>query len=78
MMQQCLDAMDIDSAATVLDIGTADFFAPMLQVLKRLLPKSGAMSEGDARAWSDAMMKRSEEGTYFAATNFYSYVATRR
>jgi SAM-dependent methyltransferase len=65
-------------AHVVADIGTADFFAPTLQALKRLLPKSGAMSESDAGAWADAMMKRSEEGTYFGASNFYSYVAKRR
>jgi ubiquinone/menaquinone biosynthesis C-methylase UbiE len=62
----------------VADIGTADFFAPTLQSLRRLLPKSGATSESEANAWADAMMQRSEEGTYFAAGNFYSYVATRR
>ncbi len=62
----------------VADIGTADFFAPTLQALRRLLPKSGATSEGEANAWADAMMKRSAEGTYFAASNFYSFVAIRR
>lgn len=65
-------------ADVVADIGTADFFAPTLQALRRLLPKSGAMSESDAHAWADAMLKRSEEGTYFAASNFYSFVAVRR
>jgi len=64
-------------AHVVADIGTADFFAPTLQALRRLLPKSGATSERDAGAWADAMVKRSEEGTYFAASNFYSYVAVR-
>jgi ubiquinone/menaquinone biosynthesis C-methylase UbiE len=62
----------------VADIGTADFFAPTLQALRRLLPKSGATSEGEANAWADAMMRRSAEGTYFASSNFYSYVAVRR
>jgi SAM-dependent methyltransferase len=62
----------------VADIGTADFFAPMLQVLRKLLPKSGALSESETNAWADAMLKRSAEGTYFAASNFYSYVAVRR
>jgi SAM-dependent methyltransferase len=65
-------------AYVVADIGKADFFAPGLQALARLLPRSGAMTEGEARAWVDAMLKRSEEGTYFGASNFYSYVATRR
>jgi SAM-dependent methyltransferase len=64
-------------AHVVADIGKADFFAPGLQALARLLPKSGAMSQSEARAWVDDMMKRSEEGTYFGASNFYSYVAIR-
>jgi hypothetical protein len=65
-------------ANVVADIGKADFFAPGLQSLIKLLPKSGAMSEGEARAWVDRVTKRSDEGTYFAASNFYSFVAARR
>lgn len=65
-------------AYVVADIGKADFFAPGLQSLLRVLPKSGAMSEGEARTWVDALLKQSEEGTYFGASNFYSYVARRR
>jgi ubiquinone/menaquinone biosynthesis C-methylase UbiE len=70
--------MTASFAYVVADIGKADFFAPALQALARLLPRSGAMSQSDARAWVDAMQKRSEEGTYFGACNFYSYVAVRR
>lgn len=65
-------------AYVVADIGKADFFAPALQALARLLPSSGALSESEARAWVDAMLERSDEGTYFGASNFYSYVAVRR
>lgn len=64
-------------AHVVADIGKADFFAPGLQALARLLPKSGAMSESEARALVDALMKQSDAGTYFGASNFYSYVAVR-
>jgi ubiquinone/menaquinone biosynthesis C-methylase UbiE len=65
-------------AHVVADIGRADFFAPGLQSLLRVLPRSGAMSESEAQAWVNAMLKRSEQGTYFGASNFYSYVARRR
>jgi ubiquinone/menaquinone biosynthesis C-methylase UbiE len=65
-------------AHVVADIGKADFFAPGLQSLLRVLPRSGAMSESEARGWVNAMLRRSEEGTYFGASNFYSYVAKRR
>ena len=70
--------LEVSFAHVVADIGRADFFAPGLQSLVRVLPKSGAMSESEARAWVNVMLKQSDEGTYFGASNFYSYVATRR
>jgi ubiquinone/menaquinone biosynthesis C-methylase UbiE len=70
--------LEASFAHVVADIGRADFFAPGLQSLVRVLPKSGAMSESEARAWVNAMLRQSDEGTYFGASNFYSYVATRR
>ncbi len=70
--------LEASFAHVVADIGSADFFAPGLQSLVRVLPKSGAMSESEARAWVNAMLRQSDEGTYFGASNFYSYVARRR
>jgi SAM-dependent methyltransferase len=70
-------AMVASFAHVVADIGEADFFAPSLRALARLLPKSGAMGETEARAVVDALLKQSDEGTYFGASNFYSYVAMR-
>ncbi|HTT36309.1 MAG TPA: methyltransferase domain-containing protein [Burkholderiales bacterium] len=64
-------------AYVIADIGKADYFAPGIQALLRLLPSAGATTESEARDWVAAMMKRSDEGTYFGASNFYSYVATR-
>ena len=64
-------------ANVVADIGKADFFASGLESLIALLPKAGAMSEAEARSLVDAAIKQSNEGTYFAATNFYSFVAMR-
>jgi SAM-dependent methyltransferase len=69
--------LEASFAHVVADIGKADFFAPGLQSMLRLLPTAGAMSESEARAWVDAMMRRSDAGIYFGATNFYSYVAMR-
>jgi ubiquinone/menaquinone biosynthesis C-methylase UbiE len=62
----------------VADIGKADFYAAAIQSLLRLLPKSGAMTAPEAQAWVDTMQRRSEQGIFFAATNYYSYVARRR
>jgi 2-polyprenyl-3-methyl-5-hydroxy-6-metoxy-1,4-benzoquinol methylase len=64
-------------ADVVADIGKADFFASGLESLIALLPKAGAMSEAEARSLVDAAIEQSNEGTYFAATNFYSFVAMR-
>jgi ubiquinone/menaquinone biosynthesis C-methylase UbiE len=61
----------------IADIGTADFWASALQSFVRLLPKASAMTEGDAKAWADAMFKRSDQGVFFGASNYYSFVATR-
>jgi SAM-dependent methyltransferase len=70
--------LEVSFAHVVADIGKADFFAPGLQSLVRVLPKSGAMSDSEARAWVNIMLAQSDEGTYFGASNFYSYVASRR
>ena len=64
-------------AHVVADIGKADFFAPGIQAMLTLLPKSGAMTEVQVRSWADAVTRQSEQGIYFAASNFYSYVAMR-
>jgi ubiquinone/menaquinone biosynthesis C-methylase UbiE len=69
--------LEASFAHVVADIGRADFFAPGLQSLVRVLPRSGAMSESEARGWVDAMLRQSDEGIYFGASNFYSYVARR-
>lgn len=64
-------------AYVVADIGRADFYAGAIQSLPRLLPRSGAMSALEAQSWVETMQRRSEEGIFFAATNYYSYVARR-
>ena len=61
----------------IADIGTADYFAPTLQSFLKLLPKARAMSEPRAREFVDTMMRRSEQGVFFGACNFYAYLATR-
>jgi SAM-dependent methyltransferase len=71
-------AMTASFAHDVADIGKADFFAPALQSFLKLLPRSGAMTEPQAQLWVAAMLERSEQGIFFGASNFYSYVARRR
>lgn len=62
----------------VADVGRADFWESAIKSFVRLLPKAGAMTEGEAAEWAAAMLRRSEQGTFFGASNYYSYVATKR
>lgn len=78
LLQESGFVLESAFAHVVADIGKADFFAPGIQAMLKLLPKSGAMSEPQAHAWAAAVTRQSEQGIYFAASNFYSYVATRR
>ena len=61
----------------VADIGKADFWTPGIESFVRLLPKSGAMTDAQAQSWGKSMFKRSEEGVFFGASNYYAYVARR-
>jgi SAM-dependent methyltransferase len=78
LLQEAGFALEAAFAYVVADIGKADFFAPGIQAMLKLLPRSGAMSEAQARTWADAVTRQSEQGIYFGASNFYSYVAVRR
>ena len=69
----------VSSFAYVLaEVGTADFWKPGIQSFMKLLPKSGAATEAEAVAWADEVLRRSDEGVFFGACNFYSYLARRR
>lgn len=78
LLQEVGLSLDAAFGYVVADVGKADFMAPGLQSMLRVLPRSGAMTESEARTWVESMMRRSDQGIYFGAINFYSYVATRR
>jgi ubiquinone/menaquinone biosynthesis C-methylase UbiE len=61
----------------VAETGRADFWEGAIQSLVKLLPRAGAMTESEAEQWADGQFRRSEQGTFFGASNFYGYVATR-
>ena len=65
-------------AYVVPDVGRADFWDTSIKSLIKLLPKSGAMTDAQAAEWADAMFRRSEQGTFFGACNYYGYVAAKR
>ncbi|MEO6743235.1 MAG: methyltransferase domain-containing protein [Caldimonas sp.] len=71
-------ALTASFSYVVADLGKADFWETAIQSFVRLLPKAGAMTEVEARAWADAMLNRSAHGVFFGACNYYSFVTTRR
>lgn len=62
----------------VAEMGRADFWEGAIQSLVKLLPKAGAMTESQAEEWADGMFRRSEQGTFFGASNYYGYVAVKQ
>jgi SAM-dependent methyltransferase len=59
------------------EVGSADFFASGIASFRALLPKAGGMSEAEANSFVDGLERASAEGRFFAAGNFYAYVARR-
>jgi ubiquinone/menaquinone biosynthesis C-methylase UbiE len=59
------------------EVGKADFWVPAIESLRRLAPKSGAMTEQEANIWADGLCTDSVDGVFFGASNFYGYVARR-
>jgi ubiquinone/menaquinone biosynthesis C-methylase UbiE len=61
----------------IAEAGKADFWVPAITSFRALLPKSGVMSEAAAAAWADGMMRASNGGVFFGASNYYAYVMRR-
>jgi len=59
------------------EVGKADFWATAIESFRRLVPKSGAMTEQEADAWAEGLRTDSVDGVFFAASNYYGYVARR-
>jgi ubiquinone/menaquinone biosynthesis C-methylase UbiE len=59
----------------VADIGRPDFFAPSIPSYRILLPKAGALSEAEAADFAEALERAAEQDRFFAAANFYAFIA---
>jgi len=80
MPQMLRDAglrLDAAFSYVLADIGRADFWGAGVASFAKLMPKAGAMTEEAAAQWAAALLRRSEEGIFFGASNFYSYMATK-
>jgi ubiquinone/menaquinone biosynthesis C-methylase UbiE len=59
------------------EAGAADYWSSSIQSFRRILPRSGQLTEAETNAWADAMERYSERGEFFGACNFYTYVVRR-
>lgn len=70
-------SLEWSRAYVMADIGRAEFWAPTIASLRVLLPRTGAMSEAEAAGFADGLDRASAAGRFFAASNFYTYIARR-
>ncbi len=59
------------------EVGTGDFWLSAIDSFEKLAPKSGAMTEAEATNWANALYKSSNQGVFFGASNYYTYIARR-
>jgi ubiquinone/menaquinone biosynthesis C-methylase UbiE len=56
------------------EVGEADFWLPAIESFRRIMPTAGAMAEADGNAWAGRLLRASESGLFFGASNYYGYV----
>lgn len=56
------------------ETGRGDFWLSAIESFRKLGPSSGVVSSADAEAWADGLLRASEEGVFFGASNYYGYV----
>jgi ubiquinone/menaquinone biosynthesis C-methylase UbiE len=59
------------------EVGEGDFWLSGIDSFEKLAPKSGAMTEDEATRWANALRSASDEGVFFGASNYYTYIARR-
>jgi ubiquinone/menaquinone biosynthesis C-methylase UbiE len=57
------------------EMGEGDFWLSAIDSFEKLAPKSGAMTEAEATSWANALHEASNEGVFFGASNYYTYIA---
>jgi SAM-dependent methyltransferase len=68
----------VDSLAWVIsEAGTGDFWVGALDSFLVLVPEAGVLSPDEIQAFVEAQRRASAEGTFFAAANYYAYLARR-
>lgn len=59
------------------EAGAANFWSSAIEAYRKLIPKSGVMSEDEANAWAAALRADSDAHAFFGSCNYYAYVARR-
>jgi ubiquinone/menaquinone biosynthesis C-methylase UbiE len=59
------------------EAGEGDFWLSAIDAYERLALRSGQMTEVQAAGWANALREASRAGVFFAASNYYAYVARR-
>ena len=59
------------------EVGKAEFWASGIDSYFQLVIKSGMMTEEYMKDWAAGLVKDSEEGIFFGASNYYGYVAEK-
>lgn len=65
------------SSYVIAEAGAANFWSSAIEAYRKLLPKSGVMSEEEANSWAADLRADSEALIFFGSSNYYAYVARR-
>ena len=57
------------------EAGSGRFMLSLAETYAPLAASTGALPDSDVEAWLDDQRRASEDGTFFAACNYYAYVA---
>jgi SAM-dependent methyltransferase len=72
-----LRLVDVD-AHVYADVGQSTFFLGAAESYAPLIARSGLVPSERVEAWLAELRSASEDGVFFAACNYYAYVATRQ
>lgn len=59
------------------EVGTGNFFLGAAEAYGPLVPQTGLVPEAQVRTWLEEQRQSTQDGTFFGASNYYAYLATR-
>lgn len=74
LAKRCGLAMEPVLPYVLTEAGKADFRLSAVEGFRTLGPRSGVVDAATANAWADRQLRASEEGVFFASSNYYGYV----